>query len=79
MNMNNFINHKTLLLNVLLIIFMGSFLMYSASSSFAVYKFNKSDSYFLIKHIIWFLFGMGILFLISNINYSFFNFWQSVC
>ena len=71
MNMNNFINHKTLLLNVLLIIFMGSFLMYSASSSFAVYKFNKSDSYFLIKHIIWFLFGMGILFVISNINYSF--------
>ena len=69
--MNNFINHKTLLLNVLLIIFLGSFLMYSASSSFAVYKFNKIDSYFLIKHIMWFLIGMAGLFVMSNINYSF--------
>lgn len=69
--MNNFINHKTLLLNVLLIIFLGSFLMYSASSSFAVYKFNKIDSYFLIKHIMWFLIGMIGLFIMSNINYSF--------
>ena len=67
--MNNFGNHKNLLLMVLLIIFIGSFLMYSASSSFALYIFNKSDSYFLIKHIIWFLIGMVGLFILSNINY----------
>ena len=68
--MNNIINHKSLLLNVLLIIFLGSFLMYSASSSFAIYKFNKSDLYFLTKHIIWFLVGMIGLFILSNINYK---------
>ena len=67
--MNNFSSHKNLLLIVLLIIFIGSFLMYSASSSFALYIFNKSDSYFLIKHIIWFLIGMVGLFVLSNINY----------
>jgi len=68
--MNNMINHKSLLLNVLLIIFLGSFLMYSASSSFAIYKFNKSDLYFLSKHIIWFLVGMVGLFILSNVNYK---------
>ena len=71
MHMNNIISHKSLLLNILLIIFMGSFLMYSASSSFAIYKFNKSDSYFLIKHMIWFLVGMIGLFILSNIHYKF--------
>ena len=69
--MNNFGNHKNLLLMVLLIIFIGSFLMYSASSSFALYTFNKSDSYFFVKHIIWFLIGMVGLFVLSNINYRF--------
>ena len=69
--MNNFGNHKNLLLMVLLIIFIGSFLMYSASSSFALYTFDKSDSYFFVKHIIWFLIGMVGLFVLSNINYSF--------
>jgi cell division protein FtsW len=68
--MNNFGNHKNLLLMVLLIIFIGSFLMYSASSSFALYTFNKSDSYFFVKHIIWFLIGMVGLFILSNINYK---------
>ena len=70
MHMNNMINHKSLLLNVLLIIFVGSFLMYSASTSFAIYTFNKSDLYFLIKHIIWFSIGMVGLFILSNINYK---------
>ena len=69
--MNNFGNHKNLLLMVLLIIFIGSFLMYSASSSFALYTFDKSDSYFFVKHIIWFLIGMVGLFVLSNINYRF--------
>ena len=69
--MNNFGNHKNLLLMVLLIIFIGSFLMYSASSSFALYIFDKSDSYFFVKHIIWFLIGMVGLFILSNINYRF--------
>ena len=69
--MNNFGNHKNLLLMVLLIIFIGSFLMYSASSSFALYTFDKSDSYFFVKHIIWFLIGMVGLFILSNINYRF--------
>ena len=67
----NFSNHRNLLLIVLLIFFIGSFLMYSASSSFAFYKFNKSDSYFLIKHIMWFLIGMIGLFILSNTNYRF--------
>ena len=69
--MNNFGSHKNLLLMVLLIIFIGSFLMYSASSSFALYIFDKSDSYFFVKHIIWFLIGMVGLFILSNINYRF--------
>ena len=69
--MNSISNHRNLLLIVLLIIFIGSFLMYSASSSFAFYTFNKSDSYFFIKHIIWFFIGMIGLFVLSNINYQF--------
>jgi len=69
--MNNLVNHKNLLLMVLSIIFIGSFLMYSASSSFALYKFNRIDSYFLIKHIIWSLIGMVGLFILSNVNYRF--------
>ena len=68
--MNNFSSHKNLLLMVLFIVFIGSFLMYSASSSFAFYHFNKSDSYFLVKHIIWFLIGMISLFILSNIDYK---------
>jgi len=69
--MNSISNHRNLLLVVLLIIFIGSFLMYSASSSFAFYTFNKSDSYFFVKHIVWFFIGMIGLFISSNINYNF--------
>ena len=67
-------NHKNLLLIILSIIFLGSFLMYSASSSFAFYKYNKSDTYFLFKHIRWISIGILILLLISNINYMFFKY-----
>ena len=53
----------------LTIVLIGSILLYSASSSFAFYKFNKPDSYFFIKHLIWFLIGMiGLLFL-SKLHY----------
>ena len=69
--MNSISNHRNLLLVALLIIFIGSFLMYSASSSFAFYTFNKSDSYFFVKHIVWFFIGMISLFISSNINYNF--------
>ena len=68
--MNKLSSHKNLLFIVLAIIFIGSFLMYSASSSFAFYKFNKSDSYFLLKQIIWSIIGMIGLFILSNINYN---------
>ena len=71
MNMNKLSSHKNLLFIVLAIIFIGSFLMYSASSSFAFYKFNKSDSYFLIKQILWSIIGMIGLFVLSNINYNY--------
>ena len=67
-------SHKNLLLIVLSIIFLGSFLMYSASSSFAFYKYNKSDTYFLFKHIRWVSIGILVLLLISNINYIFFKY-----
>ena len=62
-------NHTNLLLVLFFIIFIGAFLMYSASSSFAFYKFNKSDTYFLYKHILWLSIGLIALFIISNINY----------
>jgi len=65
--------HKSILLIVFSIIFIGSFLMYSASSSFAFYKFNKSDTYFLYKHITWVSIGLIALFIISNINYNILN------
>ena len=66
-------NHTNLLLILFFIIFAGAFLMYSASSSFAFYKFNKSDTYFLYKHIIWLSIGLTALFIISNINYNILN------
>ena len=66
-------NHTNLLLILFFIIFVGAFLMYSASSSFAFYKFNKSDTYFLYKHILWLSIGLIALFIISNINYNILN------
>ena len=47
-------------------------LMYSASSSFALYQFNKNDTYFLFKHFIWLFIGFsGLLFLASSSHYTF--------
>ena len=68
--MINNTNYRNLFLTIITIVVIGSILLYSASSSFAFYTFNKSDSYFFIKHIIWFLIGMvGLLFL-SKLNYK---------
>tara|TARA_B100000614_G_scaffold23258_2_gene18371 strand:- start:437 stop:1576 length:1140 start_codon:yes stop_codon:yes gene_type:complete len=69
--MTNNVQYKNLLLVVFSIVVIGSFLLYSASSSFAFYKFNKPDSYFFVKHLVWFFIGTIALFLISNINYEF--------
>ena len=65
--------YKRLLLIIFSIIFIGSFLMYSASSSFAFYKFNKLDTFFFYKHITWVSIGLIALFIISNINYNILN------
>ena len=69
--MTNNLQYKNLLLVVFSIVIIGFFLLYSASSSFAFYKFNKPDSYFFVKHLIWFFIGAIALFLMSNINYQF--------
>jgi len=66
-------NHIILFITILLIIFFGSFLMYSASSSFAYYKFNKSDTYFLFKHLAWLVLGMVGLSFLSFINHYIFK------
>ncbi len=63
-------NYRNLFLTILIIVVIGSILLYSASSSFAFYKFNKSDSYFFIKHLIWFLIGMVGLLFFSKLNYK---------
>ena len=62
-------NHVILFIVVLAIIFFGSFLMYSASSSFANYKFNKPDTYFLFKHFIWLFIGLSLLLFLASINH----------
>ena len=67
---NKFHNYSLLFI-VLVIVSIGSFLMYSASSPVAFYTYNKSDSYFLFKHIIWLIIGLFILFSFSYINCSF--------
>ena len=66
-------HHIILFIIVLSIIFFGSFLMYSASSSFAYYKFNKSDTYFLFKHFLWVIIGMVGLFSLSLTNHYIFK------
>ncbi len=66
-------HHIILFIIVLSIIFFGSFLMYSASSSFAYYKFNKSDTYFLFKHFLWVIIGMVGLFSLSFTNHYVFK------
>ena len=67
---NNYYNYS-LFFVVLSIIFLGSFLMYSASSPVAFYTYNKSDSYFLFKHFIWLTIGMSVLFIFSFIDCKF--------
>jgi len=66
--MKNNNNHIVLLLTVLAIILFGTFLMYSASSSFAYYKFNKSDTFFLSKQLFWLLIGFGLIIFIQKVN-----------
>ena len=66
--MKNNNNHIVLLLTVLAIILFGTFLMYSASSSFAYYKFNKSDTFFLSKQLFWLLIGFGLIVFIQKFN-----------
>ena len=66
-------NHIILFFTILSIIFIGSFLMYSASSSFAYYKFNKSDTYFVFKHFSWVLLGIAGLSFVSFINHHIFK------
>ena len=55
---------------LVLIISIGSLLMYSASSSFAFYQFNKNDTYFLFKHVTWLMIGFLALFFAKSINYK---------
>ena len=59
--MKNNHHHIVLLLTALAIILFGTFLMYSASSSFAYYKFNKSDTFFLSKQLFWLIIGFGLI------------------
>lgn len=66
-------NHIILFFTVITIILFGTFLMYSASSSFAYYKFNKSDTYFLSKHFMWLFIGMLALILLQFFNYRILN------
>ena len=61
-------NHIILFITVLAIIFFGTFLMYSASSSFAYFKFNKSDTFFLEKHLFWIFIGFILIISIQLIN-----------
>jgi len=63
-------HHIVLFFTVIAIIFFGTFLMYSASSSFAYYKFNKSDTYFLSKHFIWLFIGILALITFQFLNYK---------
>tara|TARA_B100000700_G_scaffold241187_1_gene268282 strand:+ start:251 stop:1369 length:1119 start_codon:yes stop_codon:yes gene_type:complete len=67
------INNNIILFSIVLaIIFFGFFLMYSASSSFANYRFNKADTYFLSKHFIWLLIGLlAMVFLLLTNHYLF--------
>jgi len=68
------INNNIILFSiVLVIIFFGFFLMYSASSSFANYRFNKSDTYFLSKHFIWLLIGFSAMLFCSLTNHYLFR------
>tara|TARA_B000000475_G_C15985875_1_gene442980 strand:+ start:248 stop:1360 length:1113 start_codon:yes stop_codon:yes gene_type:complete len=66
-------NNYIIILNILAIILFGTFLMYSASSSFAYYKFNQSDTYFLFKHFLWLFLGFIALIILQYINHTFFN------
>lgn len=66
-------NHIIILLNILVIILFGTFLMYSASSSFAYYKFNQSDTYFLFKHFSWLILGLLAMIVLQFINHHNFN------
>ena len=66
--MKNNHHHIVLLLTALAIILFGTFLMYSASSSFAYYKFNKSDTFFLSKQLFWLLIGFGLIIFIQKVN-----------
>ena len=68
------INNNIILFSiVLVIIFFGFFLMYSASSSFANYRFNKSDTYFLSKHFVWLLIGFSAMLFCSLTNHYLFR------
>ena len=62
--------HNNLLLIVLSIIFFGSFLMYSASSPFAYNQYNKPDTFFFFKQIIWLSVGILALIFLSFMNYN---------
>ena len=66
-------HHIILFSSVIAIILFGIFLMYSASSSFAYYKFNKSDKYFLFKHFIWLFIGILVLIMLQFLNYKHLN------
>jgi len=63
-------NHTILFFTVIAIVLFGTFLMYSASSSFAYYKFNKSDTYFLSKHFMWLFIGFSYLIILQFFNYK---------
>jgi len=63
-------HHIILFITVMAIILFGTFLMYSASSSFAYYKFNKIDTYFLSKHFIWLFIGILALIIFQSFNHK---------
>jgi len=69
--LQNRLHSYSLFFIVLTIICLGSFLMYSASSPIAFYNYNKSDSYFLFKHLIWLIIGISTLFIFSFIDCNF--------
>ena len=66
--MKNNHHHIILLVTVSAIILFGTFLMYSASSSFAYYKFNKSDTFFLSKQLFWLLIGISLIISIQLVS-----------
>lgn len=66
--MKNNNHHIILLVTVSAIILFGTFLMYSASSSFAYYKFNKSDTFFLSKQLFWLLIGISLIISIQLVS-----------